>query len=220
MTESAHVSGDGVQPRAVIVGDSLTGGNTSYIKPVLAAYGLGDVRVEGLSARRIARSYTFDGYRDSGIERVRNLKAAGVKPQLWVIQLGTNDLGSVKNCACADPVAFAGSIIDQLLAEIGPGVPIAWVTVLHWSNWGVAESFNQALRIRAAADPWMAIIRWKEYAAPHPEWFADNVHPNTPGVVAFTGMYVGEISALLDDPLGQPWSGAGNAPATRLGPPD
>ncbi|MDG2233942.1 MAG: hypothetical protein P8L16_08955, partial [Ilumatobacter sp.] len=80
------------QPDAVIVGDSLTGGNVDYIRPTLRNAGL-NVRVEGLSARRIAVSFNFLGRRDSGVARVRSLKAAGVSPALWVVQLGTNDLG-------------------------------------------------------------------------------------------------------------------------------
>jgi len=77
----------------VIVGDSVTGGNTSFIGPTLRNAGL-DVRLKALSARRIAVSFRFFGLlRDSGIARVRALQAAGVAPELWVIQLGTNDLG-------------------------------------------------------------------------------------------------------------------------------
>ena len=112
------------QPDAVIVGDSLTGGNVDYIRPTLRNAGL-NVRVEGLSARRIAVSFNFLGRRDSGVARVRSLKAAGVSPALWVIQLGTNDLGAIDDRGCPNPVAYADSIIDQLLAEIGSDVPIA-----------------------------------------------------------------------------------------------
>jgi hypothetical protein len=72
------------QPDVVIVGDSLTAGNKSYIGPTLCNAGL-DVRLEALSARRIALPFNFQGLRDSGVARVRALKAAGVSPSLWVI---------------------------------------------------------------------------------------------------------------------------------------
>ena len=112
------------QPVVVIVGNCLTCGIGKYIGTALHNVGL-SVRVEGLSSRRIALSFDFLGHRDSGVEWVKSLKAAGVSPALWVIQLGTNDLGAIDDRGCPNPVAYADSIIDQLLAEIGSDVPIA-----------------------------------------------------------------------------------------------
>ena len=205
------------QPDVVIVGDSLTGGNASYIGPTLRNAGL-DVQLEGLSARRIAVSFDFDGRRDSGVARVRSLKAAGVSPELWVIELGTNDLGVINNCRCPDPISFAGTIIDQLLDEIGPGVPIAWVTVVNRNRWDASRWFNTAIGIRAARDPHIALIRWHDLAASRPDWFLDEVHQNVEGVKVFTQMYIDQISMFLADPLGPRPDGPGLALATRLGP--
>ena len=206
------------QANVVIVGDSLTGGNANYIGTTLRNAGL-HVRVEGLSARRIAVSFNFLGRRDSGVERVRSLKEAGVSPALWVIQLGTNDLGVINNCGCPDPVAYAGTIIDQLLDEIGSGVPIAWVTVANRSQWDASLWFNKAIGVRAARDPHVALIRWNELSASRPDWFVDHVHQNYNGVKVFTQMYIDRISALLADPLGPRPPGSGPIVATRLGPP-
>jgi lysophospholipase L1-like esterase len=205
------------QADVVIVGDSLTGGNANFIGTTLRNAGL-NVRVEGLSARRIAVSFDFLGRRDSGVERVRSLKGAGVSPALWVIQLGTNDLGVINNCGCPDPVAFAGTIIDQLLDEIGSGIPIAWVTVANRSQWDASRWFNSAITIRAARDPHIALIRWNELSASRPDWFVDHVHQNSAGVRVFTQMYIDRISALLTNPLGPRPPGPGLAAATRLGP--
>ncbi len=212
-----HAAAAPGQPDVVIVGDSLTGGNVSYIEPTLRDAGL-DVRIEGLSARRIAVSFDFKGRRDSGVERVRALRAAGVAPSLWVIELGSNDLGAIENCECSDPIGFAGAIIDELLAEIGPGVPIAWVTVLSRSRLDASRWFNTAIGIRAARDPHIALIRWHDLAFLRPDWFVDQVHQNITGVKAFTRLYIDRISALLVDPLGPSVTGPRPARATRLGP--
>jgi lysophospholipase L1-like esterase len=205
------------QPDVVIVGDSLTGGNASYIGPVLRTSGVPNVRVEGLSARRIAVSFQFLGYRDSGIERIRSLKASGIRPKLWVVQLGTNDLGVVGNCACEDPVLFAGALIDRLLAEIGPSTPTAWVTVLNRDDYDVSNTFNEALRRRAAVDPYLRLIDWSTLSLGRPDWFVDAVHPGTAGLVGFTEMYVREISALLRDLPGPVPERSGTQQAVRLG---
>lgn len=203
---------------AVIIGDSLTGGNVSYLRPTLAASGL-RVRLEGLSARRIAQSFSFRGYRDSGIERVRTLHAEGVEARLWVVQLGTNDLASIMNCRCAEPTAFAGELIDQLLVEIGTDTPIAWVTVVDRTRWDATNAFNEALAIRAATNPYFALISWSDLAASRPDWFDDHVHPTFTGLAAFTQMYIDGIRTLLADPLGPRPPGDGLQPAVRLGPP-
>jgi hypothetical protein len=70
---SGSASGQTSQPDAVIVGDSLTGSNATYIRSALAENGLPDVQVEGMSGRRIAVSVELRGSRDSGIERIRSL---------------------------------------------------------------------------------------------------------------------------------------------------
>ena len=206
------------QPDVVIVGDSLTGGNASYIRPTLRAAGL-DARVEGLSARRIAVSLDYFGYRDSGIERIRSLRAAGVDPELWVVQLGTNDLGSVKNCRCPDPVAFAGALIDRLLAELPADTPIAWVTLMNRSDYVVTNTFNEALRRRAVVNPYLRLIDWATLSLQRPEWFLDPVHQNTQGVFFFTQMYIDEIRALLANPPGPTPPLAGTQQAVRIGSP-
>jgi lysophospholipase L1-like esterase len=209
------VDGRPGQPDVVIVGDSLTGGNVSYIAPALRGAGL-DARVEGLSARRIAVSFTFEGYRDSGIERIRTLRASGIDPDLWVIQLGTNDLGVIKNCSCSDPVAFAGDLIDRLLAELPANRPVAWVTVMNRADYHVTITFNEALRRRAVINPYMRLIDW---AKQRPDWFVDPVHPTIEGVVSFTKLYIDDIRVLLAEPPGPAPVQPGLQRAVRLGTP-
>lgn len=217
-TTGAPVEGRPDQPDAVIVGDSLTGGNTSYIVPTLGQSGL-DVRVEGLSGRKIAVSFQSRGYRDSGIERIRSLRAAGVEPELWVIQLGTNDLESVSRCGCADRVAFAGDLIDRLLAELPANTPVAWVTLMDRSDYARTNAFNEALRRRAVVDPYMRLIDWAGLSLQRPDWFVDPVHQSFAGVQRFTQMYVDEIRALLADPPGPTPPRPGLQRAVRIGTP-
>lgn len=215
----APANGQTAQPAAVIVGDSLTGGNASYIRSVLRANGLSNVRVEGLSGRKIAETFQFGGVVDSGIARIRTLKANGVRPQLWVIQLGTNDLYSIKRCGCPDPVVFAGALIDRLRAELGPNTPTAWVTVMNRADYAITNTFNEALRRRAAVDPYFRLIDWAGLSLMQPQWFADAVHQNAAGIGPFSYMYVRDISALLADLPGPPTPRPGIQPAMRRGAP-
>jgi len=211
-----RVDGSPGQPDAVIVGDSLTARNATYIAPTLRNAGL-DVGLEALGARQIAVSFDWYGYRDSGIERIRTLRRSGVDPALWVIQLGTNDLRGIRNCGCADPVVFAGALIDRLLAELPPTTPVAWVTVLDRSDFGVSATFNEALRRRAATNHFLRLVDWASLSLERPDWYGDAVHPNAAGVVRFTKMYVDEIRALLAAPPGPPPQQPGLQRAVRLG---
>lgn len=217
MLSSSPAGGQTAQPDAVIVGDSLTGGNATYIRSTLRANGLSDVRVEGLSGRKIAETFRIRGVVDSGIDRIRSLRSAGVTPRLWVIELGTNDLYSIKRCGCPDPVAFAGALIDRLRAEIEPHTPTAWVTVMNRADYDITNTFNEALRRRAAVDPYFRLIDWAGLSLMEPSWFLDAVHQSAAGLVPFSAMYVREIRTLLADPPGPRPPRPGIQTAARLG---
>ncbi|MGI9643998.1 MAG: SGNH/GDSL hydrolase family protein [Ilumatobacteraceae bacterium] len=201
------------QPDVVIVGDSLTAGNLNLIRARLEAGGLSSVRYAALSGRRIADPVYLGFRRESGVEAVRDLRAQGVDPVLWVVELGTNDLGYLPRCGCPDPTEFAGELIDELVAEIGPGEPIAWVNVLNISNLELSEQFNVALRRRAAVDPLFSVIDWYGTGWTRPELFLDHVHHNLAGVDVFADLYLAGIGAVLD---GLDRAAPSMPPASRL----
>ena len=213
-TAGEPVHGRPGQPEVVIVGDSLTGGNDSYIRPTLRASW---TRCTGRGAERPPHC---DVGPAAGLPRLgdrahsRHSASAGVDPELWVIQLGTNDLGMVKNCGCADPVAFAGDLIDRLLEALPPDRPVAWVTVMNRADYGVTNTFNEALRRRAVTNPYMRLIDWARLSLERPDWFVDAVHQTNRGVVQFTRMYIDEIRALLAEPPG-PTPRSGGSAARR-----
>lgn len=188
---------ESTQPDVVIVGDSLTSGNLDLIRARLEHGGLMSVRYEALSGRRIAVGVNIGGYRPSGVEAVEALQAQGVAPKLWVIELGANDIGSIRNCDCEEPVAFAGDLIDRVVTAIGPGEEIAWVTLLDRSDLVTSGIFNRALTGRAAVDPDMVLIDWYPLGLGRPELFLDHVHHSLAGVDVFAEMYLDEIGRLL-----------------------
>lgn len=205
-------------PSAVIVGDSLTGGNADFITSQLRSAGLGSVRVEGLSARRIAHTFEFRGLRDSGIDRIRALRSSGVETDLWVIQLGTNDLVAIERCECPNRVVFAAALIRSLVDEIGRDDSIAWVTVHDQIRPELAADFNTAIFLASFSHPRMTMIQWQRRAADRPDWFLDNVHPNVAGLRAFTEMYIDEIGSLLARPFNRDEPQTGLFRAERVAP--
>ncbi len=171
------VSADGQAPIA-IVGDSIIAGNLGFILPVLDARGVQPRMVDALSSRKTSLAW-YDGRRvvTSGIDAVRALRARGATPQLWVIELGTNDSFDITMCRCPDRVAFAGQRIDALRAELGPDARVLWVNVRTSSPGALA--YNEALARRVG--PHFVVADWKVHSAGRSNWFVDAVHPTATG---------------------------------------
>ncbi len=199
---SAAVDG----PDVVLVGDSIVAGNRSLIDPVFAARGL-DVRIDARSGRNLTVAFT-DGTRivDSGADAVARLRESGLRPALWVIEVGANDIGFVRRCECADPVAFAVDRIDQLLAELPPGANVAWVTPHRVELEPALTHFNNALLVRSLQQ-----IDWHAAALFRDDWFLDAKHPSIPGARAFADVLADGMETYLDGPF------RGERSARRLG---
>ncbi len=176
----------------IIVGDSIVSISQWRIRPELQRRGI-DIDIDAAKRRSIVRDTTFAGQLvRSGAATVRSMVAAGRRPDLWVIELGTNDLGPMFGCGCDDLVAFAGEMIDDLLAELPAGADVIWVTVYDRGAATVTEAFNTALHVRG-----LPIIDWWSAALGHDEWLDDRVHPSSVGVGALTGVLADGIEAQL-----------------------
>jgi hypothetical protein len=179
-----------------IVGDSIIGGNVTYIESVLTQSNLPPWHIDGRSARRMVTPVITPRWSaSSGLDAIRATRALGHDPKRWVIELGTNDAGSVTNCSCADPIAFADSLIRQLVTEIGSGSQILWVNV-RGSTSGVL-AINAALAARAKASPsTFQVADWNGYTAGRDAWFVDGVHPTATGAVELGRFIVAAVTAL------------------------
>ena len=179
-----------------IVGDSIIGGNVTYVQSVLATSNLPPWIIDGRSGRKmVAQVVTPRWTASSGLDAIRSIRSSGHNPARWVIELGTNDAGAVTTCSCPDPVAYADGLIRRLVDEIGPGRQIMWVTVRGTSSGVIA--INDALRARAAASPSTFIVAdWNGYTVGRDSWFVDGVHPTATGAIELGRFLVAEVRAL------------------------
>ena len=191
---SADADGhDTATSRVVVLGDSITADNVDLIEAHLESAGHDDVHFAALGARRIDESYEFFGWRNSGLDEVAAIHAEGIDPDLWVVELGTNDLPSLAACRCDNPSLPAGALIDKVLAAIGDDEPVVWVTVHDRNDPESTDAFNRALRVRANRLDDLSLLDWHgvtEEAAP---WFLDHVHPNRVGALMLARLYRSEL---------------------------
>jgi lysophospholipase L1-like esterase len=104
-----------------VVGDSLTESATEEIEATLTQNGVDVVALDGLTNRRMVRAA---GDVVPGTEAVETILAAvDEPPDVWVIALGTNDVGGA-----ATPDEFAADM-RELLALLPAGAPVVWVDV-------------------------------------------------------------------------------------------
>jgi lysophospholipase L1-like esterase len=149
-----------------VVGDSLTESAQQEITAYLNGLGIDVVMVDGAQNRRM----THGDRPDPGIDIVERI-AAVADPELWVIALGTNDVG-----AEVTPERF-GEDVKTVLAAISADAPVVWVDVFIRDRQRQVETANLVLRemLAGRADTVVA------------DWFA---HGDEAGLIAADGVHL------------------------------
>jgi hypothetical protein len=163
--------------------------------------GIPGIIFDAQQARQVVKSVVYGGdYIRSGVLAISQLENRGIRPKLWIIELGTNDVPALLGASRSNQVAYADVLIGQLLDTLGPDAQVAWVTVSFRLIPLESDAFNEALRRRAAVDSRMTLVDWHALSITHADWFADSVHPNDLGAVALGHLYVETVLELLDSP--------------------
>ena len=175
-----------------MVGDSLTQASTPEIVAALAGAGIPTAQVDGKTGRRIEVGNGLGEAPISGVRTITTMLAAGAKPDAWVIELGTNDVGSY-----AKPEQYA-ALIDQVLALLPAGEPLVWVNVYRVQYPELTAVFNVALQQRLQRRPRAIVADWFGLASAKDQQVlsGDNVHPNGRGQAALALLVVQALQRL------------------------
>lgn len=175
----AHV-GDSI---SVASNDSLIGlyKRLGFVEPVINAQVGRRLEVSGGILNTIA-----------GSEIVDFVVKSPTPPNLWVLALGTNDLGQY-----ADAGAYT-KVIDAMLARIPSSAALVWVDTYAAKQLDQAQIFNDALRTVLATRPNSVVGDWhSECVKANGDILTDGVHPTGLGVVTFVEVIRAALIKLL-----------------------
>jgi lysophospholipase L1-like esterase len=169
---------------AAVVGDSLTLSAQEEIALYLDALGIDVVAIDGAENRRM----THGSRPDSGIDIVERVGSVA-DPELWVIALGTNDVGS-----SVTPDTYAADI-DSILAAIPDDAAVVWVDAWIRDRQQAVATANEVLRARLADRPDAAVAEWFAHGDDRGLVTNDGVHLTSDGQYMFAATIA---SAIVD----------------------
>lgn len=181
---------DGGLPRAgrfvAMIGDSLTVGASAGLEAAADALDI-DLEIDAEIGRRL----TSGSNPKSGVDAITDLLDEYGAPDLWVVALGTNDVGQYST-----PEEYAAQI-EEVLALIPPGAPLIWIDVYLSVREEHSELFDQVLTDVLTARGNATIGSWSKIAATDGMLSGDGVHPSDEGTDEFVTVVTSRIQTWM-----------------------
>jgi lysophospholipase L1-like esterase len=169
----------------VMIGDSITVGATSGLEAAAK-----DLGVKLTIYAEVGRRITVGRDPIAGVEVLQDVLDDGA-PDLFVIALGTNDVGKY---ASQDEYETQ---INELLDLIPDTTPVAWINTYLRDDPDDSAQFNAALIAALESRGNATIAKWSNIAAQDGA-LEDGIHPSDDGRVQFTNLVGTEIANWLD----------------------
>jgi lysophospholipase L1-like esterase len=185
---AAPAGGGGASPSPTslaMIGDSITEASTPALKAVLANAGFSKLTIDGDTGRRIDEGTGKKGEPLAGTKVLAKLVAQGVDPDVWVIALGTNDVGHYDS----DPSEY-DRLIDELVAQIPKSKPLVWVDTFVSAQPKATLTWNALVRRKMSARGHAKVANWYAEASDPKRNILrkDDLHPNDNGVLVFADL--------------------------------
>lgn len=169
-----------------MVGDSITAGSAPALDDMAGDLGI-DLTVNAEVGRRITVGTTPP----SGTSAVEGLLEGGLAPDLWVIALGTNDLGKY------DSTTEYGELIENLIDLLPSDVPVVWIDTFITADPDGAATFNQALVDTLSARGRATVGHWAPIAA-QDGTLSDGIHPTEEGRTEFADVVRTQLQSWMN----------------------
>lgn len=170
----------GTQPpmpdSVAVIGDSIALSAQELLTSALEALGIDVVAYDAVESRRMVSG---GAALPSGASAIEDVLADGVDPELWVVALGTNDVGARSRPeATADDIATVIGLLPE-------DDHVIWVDTWVRDLDDEAVTLNGVLRLVLGDRPNTSVIDWHARGAVDGLISADGVHLSQTGKVEF-----------------------------------
>ncbi len=167
-SNGSAIGATSILPASVaVVGDSLALSASDEITAAFADLGVNVVAIDAVESRRMSKG---GGDLPPGTAAIGDIVDAGELPELWVIALGTNDVGAQASSeTLRDDVA-------SVLREIPAGSPVIWVDIWIRDRSDAAIEANEAIRSVLAVRPHSFVADWHAWGAVPDTITGDGIH--------------------------------------------
>lgn len=175
----------------VMIGDSITVASTPMLEQQFAEIGFTDVEIVAQDGKRISESF---GDNASGVaiaELVATDFDGDQNERLWIVALGTNDIG---NYSDVDEVR---DVIDSVLASVPDDAPLIWIDTYVANEPEDTASLNALIEAAIAQRGNAAVGHWSDSAPNEGVLRADGVHPNDQGAITFASVVTSTAANFL-----------------------
>lgn len=172
-----------------VIGDSIARSADPYLRAALEALGFEVVAYDAVESRRMVNGA---GAVPSGKSAIDEVLDRGEEPDLWIIALGTNDVG-----AATGTDAWAAAI-DDLMDAIPNDADVMWVDTWLRPLDPAAVEFNATLRQELRRHRNTLAIDWHDRAATDGLITDDGVHLSESGRIEYARMIADAIRATYD----------------------
>ncbi|MEX2625303.1 MAG: GDSL-type esterase/lipase family protein [Ilumatobacteraceae bacterium] len=172
-----------------MVGDSITVAAADHLEEGLASLGLDVLTIDAQIGRRM--TVGEPDRLQTGADVVEFVAAAS-SPDLWVVALGTNDIGQY------DDVAAVTQQVEEVLDRLPSGVPVVWVDTWIRDRDEPTEMVNRAIREVIDERDGAVVVEWSAHAPDDGVIAGDGVHlTDEVGRQRFTDVVVAGVEALI-----------------------
>ncbi len=168
-----------------IIGDSITNGSEVELRERLSDLDVDIMAIDAEDGRRMTSAASVA----SGADVVAQL-SAGQPPDLWVIALGTNDVGHYDGAENYAPA------IEELLAAVPADAPLVWVDVYLESIPTASAEFNATLRRALRDRGHAAVVAWADLAD-EDGVLRDGIHPSGYGIEQWSELVTAAVSTWV-----------------------
>jgi hypothetical protein len=185
-----RVGRDAPAPESVVmVGDSITVSSRAALEERFTAIGLEVVAIEAEEGRRMT---VGTQNRTSPGSDVVEFIASVSSPDVWVIALGTNDIGQY------DDGEELRSRVAEVLRPVPDDALVLWVDTWYRDRLAETVSMNEAIRSVVESRPGATVVDWFTAAQADGVIVGDGVHLTADvGVDRFADVVSGAVFDLL-----------------------